>query len=292
MTTANRPEYELGHSGFGDEIFPFGRIDSVPVLILLPASEGKTPATSGAAVDWEGLSFPELTAARRQAAHGLQEISAHPDGLAELGLGASLGEQLEHNLRVHTAAAAPAHKVYSGVLYDALDYPGMTAAQRKKAQEAIIVFSGLWGAVSFADSIPAYRLPISAGLPGTGRLAGYWREQLTASLNARAEGELIIDCRSSGYAAMWVAPAERSVEVKVFQLRNGKRSVVSHFAKHTRGELARHLLTRRGKTPGSPEALLKAAQERWEAELSPAKGKNAHTLSLILPEGVSFAKKG
>ncbi len=60
--------------------------------------------------------------------------------------------------------------------------------------------------------------------------------------------------------------------VNVFTEVNGVRKVVSHFAKHTRGELARHLLTRRGKAPETPAQLHKAAGEKWNAELVPGHG--------------------
>lgn len=61
------------------------------------------------------------------------------------------------------------------------------------------------------------------------------------------------------------------------------RKVVSHFAKHTRGELARHLLTRRGSAPGTPAQLLKAAREKWESELVDGTPRKAHALNIVLP---------
>ncbi len=92
----------------------------------------------------------------------------------------------------------------------------------------------------------------------------------------------MVDCRSSTYAAAWSPPVENTVAVNVYQERDGKRTVVSHFAKHTRGELARHLITRRGKIPESPAQLLRAAQERWTAELEPGSGKRGPQLNLLL----------
>ena len=184
------------------------------------------------------LSFPQLTAARDRVHSALAEVSAHPEALERLGVGASLAAEVARNLRLSDEPAAAAHSIYSGVLYDALGYHSMTPVQRRKADESILVMSGLWGAVGFADRIPAYRLSMSVALPGVGRLASYWKPLLSAALAERAAGELIIDCRSSTYATAWTPPAEQTVEVNVFQLRNGKRSVVSHFAKHTRGEVA------------------------------------------------------
>ena len=160
----------------------------------------------------------------------------------------------------------------------------MTPTQKRKADAAVVVVSALWGAVGFADALPAYRLSMSVDLPGTGRLAPFWRQRLAAVLDDRAGDSLIVDCRSSTYATVWSGVPERTVAVNVFQERNGVRTVVSHFAKHTRGELARHLLTRRGKQPVTAEQLLRAASERWSCELVPATGRKAAQLNVVLAD--------
>lgn len=253
------------------------------MLILLPPSEGKTPAVDGPAVEWENLSFPELNPARAKVLEALGTVSAHEDALALLGVGASLRDDVERNTRLHSEPAAPAHQVYSGVLYDALGFKSMTAAQRRKATDSVLVISALWGAIAYGDRVPAYRLSMGTALPDVGRLATFWKAHLPGALAARAEGQLLVDCRSSTYAAAWTPPAERTVSVNVFSEANGKRTVVSHFAKHTRGELARHLVTRRGKSPETPAQLLKAANERWAAELVAGTARKAHSLNIILP---------
>ena len=253
------------------------------MLILLPPSEGKTPATAGDAVDWASLSFPGLNAYRAKVLEGLGTVSAHEDALALLGVGASLRADVERNTRLHAEPAAPAHQVYSGVLYDALGYDSLTAAQKRKADESVLVISALWGAIRFGDSVPAYRLSMATALPGVGRLASFWKPQLTEALAAATAGELLVDCRSSTYAAAWTPPPPQTVAVNVFTEVDGVRKVVSHFAKHTRGELARHLLTRRGKAPQTPAQLRKAASERWTAELVEGTARKPHTLNIVLP---------
>ena len=252
------------------------------MLILLPPSEGKTAAAKGHPFELQELQFPELNPAREEVLTALAHISHSPDALAQLGVGASLAAEVERNTRLRDEPSAPAHTVYSGVLYDALGYRTMTATQKRKADAAVVVISALWGAIGFADSIPAYRLSMSVGLPETGKLASYWKKRLPKALDAHAEGHLLVDCRSSTYAAAWTPEPARTVVVNVFQERNGKRTVVSHFAKHTRGELARHLLTRRGKAPETPAALLKAAQEVWQAELVDGTERKAHALNIVL----------
>jgi len=252
------------------------------VLILLPPSEGKSVVRRGEAVRLDTLHFPELTAARRSVLAALKDASAADDAHAVLGVGRSLTADVRHNLMLDIAPAAPAHDIYIGVLFEALGYDTMTPVQQRKARERCVVVSGLWGAIGFGDLIPAYRLSMSVDLPGMGRLATYWKKQLVAPLLHRAGSGLIVDCRSSTYAAAWAPPPLQSAAVNVFQVRNGKRTVVSHFAKHTRGELARHLLTRRGTAPTAPEALLKAAQEQWTADLDPATARKPAQLNIIL----------
>jgi cytoplasmic iron level regulating protein YaaA (DUF328/UPF0246 family) len=253
------------------------------VLILLPPSEGKTPAVGGDAVDWTSLSFPGLNSYRAKVLDALGTVSAHEDALALLGVGASLTADVERNTRLHAEPAAPAHQIYSGVLYDALGYDTLTAAQRKKADESVLVISALWGVLRFADRVPAYRLSMGTALPDVGRLASFWKPQLNVALAAATAGELLVDCRSSTYAAAWTPPPPQTVAVNVFTEVNGARKVVSHFAKHTRGELARHLLSRRGKAPQTPTQLQKAAAEKWTAELVEGTARKPHALNIILP---------
>ncbi len=252
------------------------------MLILLPSSEGKSAAARGLPVSLADLHFPELNPSRTLVLEALREASAAADAHEVLGVGASLGAEVRRNTALDVEPAAPAHSIYSGVLYDALNYDGMTPAQRRRAREHIVVVSALWGAVRFGDPIPAYRLSMSVTLPGAGRLGSFWKDVLDAPLRAHSEGNLIIDCRSSTYASAWTPPVERTVAVNVFSERAGKRTVVSHFAKHTRGALTRHLLTRRGKAPAGPAQLLAAAREVWTAELEPAAGKKPARLNLIL----------
>lgn len=252
------------------------------MLILLPPSEGKSAAPSGGPVRWENLLFPELTEARRTVLDTLGRVSGGEDAHAVLGVGKTLAADVQRNLVLDVEPAAPAHDIYSGVLYDALGYRTLTPEQQYRARAACVVVSGLWGAVGFGDAIPAYRLSMSVDLPGTGRLASYWKQHLSVPLAKHAGDGLVVDCRSSTYAAAWAPPPEQSAAVNVFQLRNGKRTVVSHFAKHTRGELARHLLTRSGPHPETPEALLEVTCEKWTAELDPARGRKPAQLNIVL----------
>ncbi|MGL5828054.1 MAG: hypothetical protein ACRC0L_00615, partial [Angustibacter sp.] len=70
-------------------------------------------------------------------------------------------------------------------------------------------------------------------------------------------------------------PGVEHVQVNVFRESGGRRTVVSHFAKLTRGQLTRHLLERPGNPPRTARGLLSAVSEDFEAELTPPSRGNS-----------------
>jgi cytoplasmic iron level regulating protein YaaA (DUF328/UPF0246 family) len=259
------------------------------VLVLLPPSEGKAPPPRrGPRLDLHRLSFPSLSPAREQLLDLLATTSGRPDALVRLGVGESLRAEVDHNTRLRTSRTLPVSKVFTGVLYDALDLDGLDPAGRRRAARDVVVLSALWGALRLGDRIPPYRLPVTADLPGVGSLATWWRTWLSEPLQALAGGGLVVDCRSSGYAAMWTPAgeaADRWVGVRVVRELDGHRTVVSHLAKLTRGRLARHLLTA-GRPVRTPEQLARVAGQAYPVELTePTRPGRAWTLDVVLREG-------
>lgn len=236
------------------------------MLLLLPPSEGKTPAPRGARpVDVGGLSRPSLTAAREQVLDALAEASARPDALAVLDVGASLADEVARNTRLRTAPATDVSRVYSGVLYAALGLGDLPVTARRRARAHLVVVSALWGALSPGDRVPAYRLAMGTTLPGLGPLASHWRGPLAAALAPEVDG-LVVDCRSAPYAAAWRPRGDAAETLVAVRVLSGGQ-VVSHHAKHTRGLLARHLLVRGPRVPRSPQRLAEAAAERFDVAL-------------------------
>jgi cytoplasmic iron level regulating protein YaaA (DUF328/UPF0246 family) len=221
------------------------------VLILLPPSEGKAQEGSGPPAG--ALSFPTLDKARKRVLTALIRASKRRDALDVLGLTPGLAGELAKNLALKTAPALPAAELYTGVLYDSLGLGTLEGEARRRAEESILIFSGLWGVLRIGDRIPPYRLSMGVSLPPLGGLAAFWRPQVSTALDALPG--LVVDLRSATYAGAW-QPGERSVTVRVF--RDGK--VVSHMAKATRGEIARALL-QQDTTPATPEELAKLLAE-------------------------------
>ena len=160
-------------------------------------------------VDLEALSFPELTAARRRVGQSLILASGRKNALVALAAGPSLSDEVNRNTTLWDNAAAPSAQVYTGVLYEAAGAGEWTAETLRRASERVRIFSALWGVLSPVDRIPAYRLGMGTALGRIGPLAAFWRKQLVATLDREADGHLVIDCRSSDYAAAWRASHSR-----------------------------------------------------------------------------------
>lgn len=242
------------------------------MLILLPPSESKAaPARRGRPVDVGALSFPELTPTRERLLDALVATSGAPDALRRLFVGPSLADDVARNVRVRELPARPALEVYTGVLYDALDAATLSPSARRRAASRLVVVSGLWGALRPGDRIPPYRLNICSHLLGTPALEPLWRGHLPATLAAAAgQRGVVVDCRSSSYqaAGMPAGLGDRTAVVRVLRDAEGRRSVVSHAAKHTRGLVTRALLES-GADPRTPEALAEVLAARWPVELTP-----------------------
>lgn len=232
------------------------------MLILLPPSESKTGRTRGRPLSLSSLSFGELTDTRRTVATALAKVSAHPDAFEVLGVSPSLTTEVARNLVLETAPSLPAARVYTGVLYDALDLASLDTAARRRANRWLVTVSALFGAVRPTDAIVPYRLSMAVNLPGVGPLASAWKPELARVLPAAAGRGVVVDCRSSTYAAAWTPSGdltERWVQVRV--------PGATHMAKHTRGLVARHLCVT-GAAPRTAPALAEALKDAFEVRLT------------------------
>ena len=258
------------------------------MLVLLPPSEGKASSGRGAPLKTESLSLPGLTPAREAVLGELVELCAGDEEKARdvLGLSEGLRGEVAKNAELLTAGARPAGEIYTGVLYDALDLASLDAAAKKRATRSLLVFSGLWGAVRINDRIPSYRCSMGVKLPGIGALGAYWRTPMAAVLPEAAGDGLVLDLRSSAYAAAWKPKGEvagRTASVRV--LHAPTRKVVSHFNKATKGRIVRSLLAA-GAAPKGPAELVDALRELgYVVEVEPPTGAGkAWMLDVLVDE--------
>jgi cytoplasmic iron level regulating protein YaaA (DUF328/UPF0246 family) len=213
------------------------------MLILLPPSEKKNSATSPEKFELSSLIFaPELSALRAK-------TTAEYD----------------------SSKTSPAIEIYDGVLYQGLGWDSLSATQRKRANSRVLIVSALFGLVKPLDQIFQYKLKIDSKL---------WRDTI-ASVSEKFTNELVIDCRSSTYKSVWTINPEKTVDVRVFQVVAGKRTVITHMSKKYRGELTRHLLLQ-DRDPATPADVQRITAQLFECELLPPADGQPWTLDLLI----------
>lgn len=220
------------------------------MLVILPPSENKTQPESGAKFELDSLCAQQLRETREKVLQALIKLSrGNKTRAAEvLGLGSSQLDLLVRNAKILESPAAPATEVYTGVLYDHLDVASLKAPARKHLDKTVVIASALFGVVRASDRIPAYRLSGGTTMPGLGTLAGVWKPVLGDAIDNLSAGGLILDLRSGPYMNLAKPTGEwknRTVTMRVFNEKNGKRSIVSHFNKATKGDVVRGLMMSR-----------------------------------------------
>jgi cytoplasmic iron level regulating protein YaaA (DUF328/UPF0246 family) len=214
------------------------------MLILMPPSEGKNQPTGKKLLSLNKLAFP---------------VELH---------------DVRSRLITKAMANSPSARamdVYSGVLYQALDWDSLSSAAKARGEKSLLIISAIFGVVRPGDVIPNYKAKIKSS---------DWKAVLKPALDG-LEDDLIIDCRSSTYAGVWQSPADKTVAVRVFKKEKGKISVITHLSKKYRGELTRVLL-KSGKPPKTPAELLAITEKHFDCKLHKPKGNLPWYLDLII----------
>lgn len=162
-------------------------------------------------------------------------------------------------------------------------------------EELTLVFSALFGPVRLTDLITPHRLSGSVKLPGQGSVASIWSKALKELLAQQLSGHVVVDLRSAEYGAMY-RPTRGSdclllnIGVAKVDPATGKRSVVSHWAKHTRGLLAGALLeavagAQLSGSEGDVDEILQVAaglEGVKEVEITPLDARGQAKVTLVL----------
>lgn len=298
--------------------------------ILLPPSAGKTTKETTNHLQLEKLWQAEhLTQTRRQLIDDVQNTALLADAAQIFKLGPKNAHEISQNLEVYDAPALAAWQLYDGVLYEAAKFAqifsygacaqdgqgqgqgnqpqgsgqgqgGQSQADQsqglqRQLEELTLVFSALFGPVRLTDLITPHRLSGSVKLPGQGSVASIWSKALKELLTQQLSGHVVVDLRSAEYGAMY-RPTRGSdclllnIGVAKVDPATGKRSVVSHWAKHTRGLLAGALLeaVAGGQISGSEsdvdEILQVAAglEGVKEVEITPLDARGQAKVTLVL----------
>lgn len=213
---------------------------------MLPPSEGKRRPGRGRRLELEDLSFPELGAKREELIDAVVAAAGSPEVATTFGVSVGQLAAVAGNADLPSLPTARAGEIYDGVLYQALDLPGLDAGGKRRAGRSVLISSALFGVLRLGDRIPPYKLSMGAKLPGVGPLAKYWRVALATALSGREFAGLLVDCRSGSYAAAWRPDSPAWVQVLV--------PGATHRAKHTRGLVA-HALCAAAQQPRKPADL-------------------------------------
>lgn len=205
----------------------------------------------------------------------LERISGQRNGASILGLGPAQIADLEINQQLRSAPTTRAIDVYTGVLFGELDYASLSDSARRRADSTLAIASSVFGLVRPTDLIPAYRLAGSVTLPRLGTVASRWKPQLPAVIENLAGGGLIVDLRSGTYVNF--GKVAGAMSMRVLNENDGKRTVVSHFNKATKGQIVRQLLNS-GVDANSIDELAVALKDLgWQVE-----HPKPHQLDVIL----------
>ena len=252
-------------------------------LILLPPSEGK--AGGGEGPPWTPGSLSIDLDAQRNAAIRALATAMRGDEASRAKLlgvkGTALAAATVANRGVAKAATLPAIERYTGVLYDALDHRSLSAAHRRRLDASVVIFSGLWGAVTPADPIPDYKLKMGAALAPMGKLSTWWREPLSERLTLLASRRHVWNLLPNEHAAAWDPPAGlEQWAVRFLQRRNGELTTVSHDNKSLKGALVRFLLASPAAEPADLVDWTHPAGYRLDRRLTERQG-SLTLLSLV-----------
>lgn len=212
-------------------------------------------------MDPQSLSFPQLASTRAEILQDLITVSRRPDAHVAMGLGPGVVGELARNARIPQAPTLPVHRLYRGVLHRAFDYATLQPHDKRRAQRWVVVFSALYGVLRLADHVAPYRLAMSPGLPSRQPLARHWREHLDGAIRPLVGERLVLDCRSAAYAAAWPVPADLVGRVLSVTVPGA-----THYAKHTRGLIARSVCQLR-LDPRTPEALADGLADHFDLTL-------------------------
>lgn len=298
--------------------------------ILLPPSAGKTTKESTNHLQLEKLWQAEhLTQTRRQLIDDVQNTALLADAAQIFKLGPKNAHEISQNLEIYDAPALEAWQLYDGVLYEAAKFEqifsygacaqdgqgqgqgnqpqgsgqgqgGQSQADQsqglqRQLEELTLVFSALFGPVRLTDLITPHRLSGSVKLPGQGSVASIWSKALKELLTQQLSGHVVVDLRSSEYGAMYRQTRGSdclllNIGVAKVNPATGKRSVVSHWAKHTRGLLAGALLeavagAQLSGSDGDVDEILQVAaalEGVKEVEITPLDARGQAKVTLVL----------
>lgn len=131
---------------------------------------------------------------------------------------------------------------YSGVAYKALNYRGLDQISQSYIDKNVLIFSNLFGPILAGEILPDYKLKQGEKFCDI-NVENFYNENFSTEIDKFCENDDILDIRAEFYTKFYEVKKD-FLSMKF--LKNGK--VVSHFAKHYRGEILRQIAQNELKT--------------------------------------------
>lgn len=205
--------------------------------ILLAPAEAKNSGGSEKSFSKKNFLFPELFE-KREEVFNIYENLLYSSSIDELSKWFGLKKLDEVERYKESLVSKPTMKSinrYNGVAFDALDYNNIGTSAKKYVDENVLLFSNLFGPIRADDLIPDYKYKQGSKLPNI-NVEKFYLDNFTEALDEFVGNE-VIDLRAGFYEKFYKV---KKAQVLTFKfIKDGK--VVSHWAKHYRGILLKHL---------------------------------------------------
>ncbi len=205
--------------------------------ILLAPSETKNSGGDKPSFCKENFFLPELFK-KREEVFNIYENFLKNSSINELskwfGL-KKIEEVQKYKQSLVTKPTTKAIQRYNGIAFDALQYNSLKQKEQKYIDENVLLFSNLFGPIKASDLIPDYKYKQGAKLPNI-LVEKFYINNFTKALDEYL-GDEVIDLRAGYYEKFYKVNHAQVLTFKF--IKDGK--VVSHWAKHYRGVLLKHL---------------------------------------------------
>lgn len=207
------------------------------IKILFSPSETKTTLSKQKFISKKSFIFEELFDKRKFVIDKYSEFinTASDEKLSKMFGLKKLDDINQLKNDIYKQGVIKAVLRYGGVAYDALRYKNLDKKCQKYIDENVFVFSNLFGFIRLGDEIPNYKIKQGEKI-GDFRVEKFYNEEFSPSIDKFLENSEIIDLRASFYENFYTI---KQPYVTFKFIKNGK--VVSHFAKHYRGETLRQI---------------------------------------------------
>jgi uncharacterized protein len=228
--------------------------DNLRMLLLLSPAKSldyDTPAPQELA-----HTLPQFPAQSKQLIELLRPLS--PQQIAEL---MDLSDQLSAlnvaryaawNAKFSAKNSKQAILAFNGDVYEGLNAKTLKAADLEWAQAHLLMLSGLYGALRPLDWMQPYRLEMGTKLANSkgSNLYKFWGSQIAEHLNEQLAAEknpVVVNLASNEYFKVVDRKVLKAhvVECVFEEGKAGQYKVISFFAKHARGMMARYCVQKR-----------------------------------------------